>query len=263
MPNPSQPDSQSLPLETPETPEISETADTPEVSETTETLAVADSPASADRADDAAVADSDSIDEPEVVGDDAGPIPPTPYPGEPSVESEQSGEFIAAVEGRQAEEQTGGGGHRFLASAGLIAVGQLLGSILGFVRITILNVLFHGAASGAFAIALRPVQQISDLVIQGSVGGALIPTFVDYGDEEKRKELSHVYSTVVNLVLIVMVVAFVSVWFGAPFFVPLLVSRKDFGVQGTELTVTLVRIIGVSLFGLGLFAATSALLYAL
>lgn len=234
MPNPSQPDSQSLPVETPETAEISETG---------ETLAVVDPPDSADGAD---------------------AIPPVPFAGEASVESEQSGEFIA-VQGQQAEAQpsAGGGRHRFLASAALIAIGQLLGSILGFVRITILNVLFHGVASGAFAIALRPIQQISDLVIQGSVGGALIPTFVDYGDQEKRKELSHVYSTVVNLVLIVMVVAFVGVWLGAPYFVPLLVSRKDFGAGGTQLTVTLVRIIGLSLFGLGLFAATSALLYAL
>ncbi|MGZ3601523.1 MAG: lipid II flippase MurJ, partial [Ktedonobacterales bacterium] len=254
MPNPSQPDSQSLPLETHETSEIAETA---------ETLAVADSPASDDRADGAA---GDGAEGAKVAAGATGAIPPMPYPGEPSVESEQSGEFIAAVEGQQAEEeeQAGGGGHRFLASAGLIAIGQLLGSVLGFVRITILNVLFHGAASGAFAIALRPIQQISDLVIQGSVGGALIPTFVDYGDEEKRKELSHVYSTVVNLVLIVMVVAFVGVWFGAPYFVPLLVSKTDgSGVTDTQLIVSLVRIIGVSLFGLGLFAATSALLYAL
>lgn len=240
MPNPSQPDSQSLPVETPET---------PETSEATETLAVAHSAASAEVT--------------HTAHSGAGPIPPVPYPGEESVESEQSGEFAAAA-GRQAEEeQAGGGRHRFLASAGLIAIGQLLGSTLGFVRITILNVLFHGVASGAFGIALRPVQQISDLVIQGSVGGALIPTFVDYGDEEKRKELSHVYSSVVNLVLIVMAVAFLVVWFGAPYFVPLLVSRQDFGAGGTDLTVKLVRIIGVSLFGLGLFAATSALLYAL
>ncbi len=186
-----------------------------------------------------------------------------PYAGEPSVESEQSGELIA-VEGQQPEAEAGGGGHRFLKSAGLIAIGQLLGSMLGFVRITILNVLFHGAASGAFAIALRPIQQISDLVVQGSVGGALIPTFVDYGDEEKRKELSHVFSTVVNLVLIVMSVAFVGIWIGAPFFVPLLVSKTGTnGATDTQLIVSLVRIIGISLFGLGLFAAASALLYAL
>lgn len=249
MPNPSQPDSQSLPVETPDTLGISETAGASETPQAPETPALSGSPASTDgvnRAYDA--------------------IPPVPYAGEPSVEGEQSGELVA-VEGRQVEEaqpSSGGGGHRFLASAGLIAIGQLLGSILGFVRITILNVLFHGAASGAFAIALRPVQQISDLVIQGSVGGALIPTFVDYGDQEKRKELSHVFSTVVNLVLIVMSVAFAGIWIAAPFFVPLLVSKTgSSGATDTQLIVSLVRIIGVSLFGLGLFAATSALLYAL
>lgn len=152
---------------------------------------------------------------------------------------------------------------RTVASAGIIGVGQLLGSILGFVRSEVLNALFFGVPSGAFVLALRPVQQISDLVIQGSVSGALIPTFVDYAEEARREELRRVYSTIANLVLIVMTVAVIGVEIGASYFVPILAPTASFTLEGQQLAVTLVRIIAFSLYGLGLFAVTSGLLYAL
>ena len=155
------------------------------------------------------------------------------------------------------------GRRRLLASAGIIAVGQLLSSVLGFVRAEVLNIFFFGVASGAFVIALRPIQQISDLVVQGSVSGALIPTFVDYSEESRREDLRRVYSTIANLVLIVMTVAVVAIYFAAPKFVPLLAGKSSFGIQGQDLAVTLVRIIAFSLYGLGLYAVTSGLLYAL
>src|SRR6185437_10289650 len=61
---------------------------------------------------------------------------------------------------------------RIIAAAAIIMTGQLLSSVLGLVRIETLNVLFYGAASGAFIIALRPIQQISDLLVGSSVSGA-------------------------------------------------------------------------------------------
>src|SRR5512146_933409 len=96
------------------------------------------------------------------------------------------------------ENSTGASGARgrIVAAAAIIMAGQLLSSVLGLVRIETLNVLFYGAASGAFIIALRPIQQVSDLVVAGSVSGALIPTFVDYSEPEKRAEPRRVYSTV-------------------------------------------------------------------
>lgn len=152
---------------------------------------------------------------------------------------------------------------RAVASAGIIGIGQLLGSILGFVRSEVLNTLFFGVPSGAFVLALRPIQQISDLLIQGSVSGALIPTFVDYSEEARREELRRVYSTIVNLVLIVMTIAVVAVEIGAPYFVPILAPTASFTAEGQQLAITMVRIIAFSLYGLGLFAVTSGLLYAL
>src|SRR5579859_2399967 len=71
--------------------------------------------------------------------------------------------------------------HKIVSSAAVIMVGNLLSSVLGFVRLETINAFFYDAVSGgAFVFALRPVQQISDLLAGGSVSGALIPTFVDY-----------------------------------------------------------------------------------
>ena len=157
------------------------------------------------------------------------------------------------------------GKRRILATAGLISVGQLLGSVLGFVRSEVLNVLFFGMPSGAFVIAMRPIQQVSSLIVSGdTVSGALIPTFVDYSGEAHREELRRIYSTLANLVLIPLAVAFVLIEIFAPAFVPLLAPPQDFGgPAGVNLTISLVRIIAFSFFGLGLFAVASGLLYAM
>lgn len=192
----------------------------------------------------------------------------TPEPTEPSAATQPLATNVTPPASTPPDASTSAraeqGGRRVLASAAIIAVGTLLGSILGFVRITVLNVLFYGArgvASGAFVIALRPIQQINDLLVGGSVSGALIPTFVDYSAPEQREELRRVYSTVVNLVLLLMAGAALLLIVVAPLFVPL--ETPKFTAQGQQLTVLLVRITAFSLFGLGLYAVTSALLYAL
>src|SRR5215469_13124705 len=153
------------------------------------------------------------------------------------------------------------GSKRLVATAGLIGAGQLLSSVLGFVRIETLNVLFYGVASGPFVIALKPIQMVSDLLVGGSVSGALIPTFTDHSDTGQRRELRRIYSSVINIILLLMSVAVVGVFFAAPYFVP--VATAGFTEEQQQLTVSLVRIVSFSLFGLGLYAATSALLYAL
>jgi putative peptidoglycan lipid II flippase len=153
------------------------------------------------------------------------------------------------------------GNRRLVATAGLIGIGQLLASTLGFIRIEILNVLFYGVASGPFVIALKPIQMVSDLLVGGSVSGALIPTFTDHSDLNQRADLRRIYSTVVNFVLLLMSVAILGVFFAAPYFVPF--ATAGFTPEQQQLTVVLVRIVAFSLYGLALYAATSALLYAL
>jgi putative peptidoglycan lipid II flippase len=152
-------------------------------------------------------------------------------------------------------------GRQVVRSAVVITLGTLLGSVLGFGRLITINLLFYGGASGAFTTALRPVQQISDLVVGGSVSGALIPTFVDYSQEQRSDELQKVYNTVATLVIMLMVLACVGVILAAPYFVPFETQR--FTPADQQLTVRLVQIASVSLLGLGLYAVGSALLYAL
>jgi putative peptidoglycan lipid II flippase len=151
--------------------------------------------------------------------------------------------------------------HRIMASAAIITAGSLTSSLLGMVRIETVNAFFYGGASGAFTTALRPVQQVSDLIVAGSVSGALIPTFVDHSAAERRRELSHVYSTVANLVTILMVIGMVGIALAAPFLVPF--GTRNFSHADQQLTIELVQIASLSLLGLGLFAVASALLYAL
>jgi peptidoglycan biosynthesis protein MviN/MurJ (putative lipid II flippase) len=52
------------------------------------------------------------------------------------------------------------------------------------------------------------------------VSGAHIPTFVDYGQEQRREELRKVCNTVTTLVTVLMVLACLSVIIAAPYFVP-------------------------------------------
>src|SRR5262249_37592481 len=156
-------------------------------------------------------------------------VPPLPaMPGEPSVEAEQAEEVLkaTAARGNTAATPQIGSRRRILTSASIIMVGQLLSSLLGMVRIETLNVLFYGAASGAFVVALRPVQQLNDLLVGGSVSGALIPTFVDYSDQERRHELSRIYSTVINLVLLAMAGAILVLLVAAPVLVPFLAGTQ-------------------------------------
>lgn len=150
---------------------------------------------------------------------------------------------------------------RIVSAAALIMVGQLLSSLMGMVRIETINILFYGAASGAFIIALRPIQQLSDLLVGGSVSGALIPTFVDYSAPEKRAELRRVYSTVATLVMALMALAVVALFFLAPWLATLYLKRAS--VADQQLTASFIRITAFGLFGLGLYAVGSALLYAL
>lgn len=148
-----------------------------------------------------------------------------------------------------------------VGSAAIITVGSLLSSLLGMVRLETINAFFYGGASGAFTFALRPIQQISDLLVGGSVSGALIPTFVDYAKDDDRAELRHIACTVANLVAILMTVALVGVALGAPYFIPF--ETAKFSPADQRLTIQLVQIAALSLLGLGLYAVGSALLYAL
>ncbi len=161
-----------------------------------------------------------------------------------------------------ASHDTSGQSRRIVSAAALIMLGQLLSSALGMARIETINILFYGVASGAFIIALRPIQQLSDLLVGGSVSGALIPTFVDYSAPEKRHELRRIYSTVLTVVTLLMAAAVIALFFLAPWLATLY-TPANASAADQQLTASFIRITAFGLFGLGLYAVGSALLYAL
>ncbi len=145
-------------------------------------------------------------------------------------------------------------------SASLVMLGNLGSSIMGMVR-QIVVVAIGSSVAGPFNSAILPAQTFNDFLINGSVSGALIPTFNDYSAPEKRDELRRIVFTIVNLVLIVMFVAAVLYALFAPYFIDFLVT----GYKGPEkqLTLQYSQIIFFSLLALGPFAVLLAALYAL
>src|SRR5258707_1168124 len=146
-------------------------------------------------------------------------------------------------------------------SASLVMLGNLGSSIIGMVR-QIVVVALGSSIAGPFNSALLPAQTFNDFLVNGSVPGALIPTFNDYSAPEKRDELRRLVFSIVNLVLLIMFVAaiifiFISPWFVEGFLVP------GYTTAQKQLTLQFSQIVFFSLLGLGPFAVLLAALYAL
>jgi putative peptidoglycan lipid II flippase len=115
--------------------------------------------------------------------------------------------------------------------------------------------------SGPFLAALSPAQKFNDFIINGSVPGALIPTFNDHAAPEKREELRRLVFTLVNLVFLIMAVASVMFFFVAPWLVQHVLATK-FDPKEQLLTLHFAQIIFLSLLALGPFAVLQAALFA-
>ncbi|MHB8598445.1 MAG: murein biosynthesis integral membrane protein MurJ [Ktedonobacteraceae bacterium] len=145
-------------------------------------------------------------------------------------------------------------------SATLVMLGNLGSSLMGMVRQLVVAAL-GPAISGPFFAAGSSAQTFNDFLINGSVNGALIPTFNDYAAPEQRDELRRIVFTVLNLVLLIMCTAtliflLISPWFIYNFAVP--------GYQPAQqlLTLQFAQIIFCSLIILGPFAVLQAALFA-
>src|SRR5215472_8950525 len=146
-------------------------------------------------------------------------------------------------------------------SATLVMLGNLGSSVMGMVRQIVVAALGVTIA-GPFNSALLPAQTFNDFLVNGSVPGALIPTFNDYSAPEKRDELRRLVFTLVNLVIVIIFIAAIIFLFLSPWFV------EGFLVQGytaaeKQLTLQFAQIIFFSLLALGPFAILLAALYAL
>ncbi len=146
-------------------------------------------------------------------------------------------------------------------SATLVMLGNLGSSVMGMVRQIVVAALGVNIA-GPFNSALLPAQTFNDFLVNGSVPGALIPTFNDYAAPEKREELRRLVFTLVNVVITIMFIAaviflFISPWFVESFLVPGYTDAEK------QLTLQFSRIIFFALLALGPFAVLLAALYAL
>src|SRR5690349_12448537 len=105
--------------------------------------------------------------------------------------------FVQTEKARPSERR------EIVKSATWVMLGNLGSSVMGMVRQIVVTG-FGKTIAGPFNSALVPAQTFNDFLINGSVSGALIPTFNDYSAPEKRDELRRLVFTIVNLVVLVM-----------------------------------------------------------
>jgi putative peptidoglycan lipid II flippase len=145
-----------------------------------------------------------------------------------------------------------------MKSVSLVSLGNLGSSVLGMVRQSFIAATGSGI-SGPFLASLSPAQKFNDFLINGSVQGALVPTFNDYID--KREELRRIVFTIVNLVFIIMAISSIGYFFIAPWFANHILAT-GFPSNQKALTLQFTRIVFFSLLALGPFAVLQAALFA-
>jgi putative peptidoglycan lipid II flippase len=170
-----------------------------------------------------------------------------------------TGALPASEQFVEISEEPTGERHGVVKSAALNMLGNLGSSIMGMVRSMVLSAT-GASTAGTFFTAFKIPQTFNDFIVNGSVPGALIPTFNDYARPEKHQEMRRVIYTVVNLVLLIMIGSALGFFFVAPWFVNLIAS--SYTPAERELTTQLARILSLVPLLLGPFAVLQAALYA-
>ena len=148
---------------------------------------------------------------------------------------------------------------RIATAALLIAGGNVLSRVLGFVREPVIAALLGATGNtDALEVATRIPQLVHDLVVGGAVAGALIPVFSEMAGDEAR--LRRTFSSVLATVALALlgVVTVLVVWAE-----PLVdVAAGGLPPETRELAVTMTRITLPGVLFLGIAAVTTARLYA-
>jgi putative peptidoglycan lipid II flippase len=175
-------------------------------------------------------------------------------------EEQPLAEQTTTSDSQHIEKQKSSDRRELVKSASLVSIGNFGSSVLGMLRQTFIA--STGAAiSGPFLAAISPAQKFNDFIINGSVPGALIPTFNDYAAAEKREELRRLVFTLVNLIFLIMAGTSVVFFFIAPWIVNHVLATK-FDAHEQVLTLQFAQIIFLSLLALGPFAVLQAALFA-
>jgi len=180
----------------------------------------------------------------------------TPLPEFPRQADAEDIQDMPAV----AVERAPGKRRLLVKSAAFVMLGNLASSLMGLVRQSVVASLGAGVA-GPFLAALTPLQTFLDLLANGTVSGALIPTFTDYAQDERRRELRRVVYSIVNLLIMVTFAIAVIFLFAAPWLVGRLLVSGTFTTAQKALTVQLTQVVMFALLIMGPFAVLQAALY--
>ena len=169
---------------------------------------------------------------------------------------------VQAGQMRQGEPPAQPGERReIVKSASFVALGNLGSSVLGMARQIVVTSL-GASIFGPFTAALRPTQTFYDFLVNGSVSGALIPTFNDYSAPEKREEMRRIVYTLVNIIILITLTVAILFLFISPWLVNNVIGA-GFTPAGKVLTLQYSRIIFFSLLALTPFSILLAALFAL
>ncbi len=125
-------------------------------------------------------------------------------------------------------------------AAGAVSIATAISRVLGLAREMTIAALFPKAATDAFFTAFRIPNLLRDLLAEGALSAAFLPTYADLLEKQGRREAFRLASSVVNGLLIVTGLFALSVVLFARLYALSLASGFD--AETIELTALLARI---------------------
>jgi putative peptidoglycan lipid II flippase len=143
----------------------------------------------------------------------------------------------------------------------IVSLGNIASRIFGLIRDN-RNAYFFGATGSmsAFEAASIVPKNIYELLVGGMVSAALVPVFSEYAAQKESKELWHLVSVMLSLVVVVMGGFLLLAELAAPLLTRALVGGFNMPLQ--NLTSGLIRIISPSIIFFGVSGLLTAVLYA-
>jgi putative peptidoglycan lipid II flippase len=147
-------------------------------------------------------------------------------------------------------------------AAGILSLGNAASRVLGLVRDIAIADLFGASAwLGAFEVASTVPTMIYDFLIGGLLSAALVPVFSDYASPEKRQELWHIFSVILNFAVVILSLIVILLDLLAPLVTRLIGGGFDAQLQAV--TTRLIRTILPAVLFFGVSGIATGLLYTL
>jgi putative peptidoglycan lipid II flippase len=170
--------------------------------------------------------------------------------------------FSAGQDRERGSSTPSSSGRGGIARAALIvSLGNIASRIFGLIRDN-RNAYFFGATGSmsAFEAASLVPKNIYELLVGGMVSAALVPVFSEYAGQKESKELWHLVSVMLSLVVVVMGGFLLLTELAAPLLTRALVGGFSSTLQ--NMTSGLIRIISPSVIFFGVSGLLTAVLYA-